>query len=117
MSINDKDIKIKEEKNIVNLMIKIYCRGNKHLDPPCDSCSDLIDYVEEKIDICPFMETKTFCSNCAIHCYNDSMQKKIKKVMRYSGPRMIFHHPLMTINHAYQGIKYKIKENKSNKKT
>ena len=26
-------------------------------------------YARECSDKCPFMETKTFCSNCRVHCY------------------------------------------------
>ena len=37
------------------------------------------------------METKTFCSNCKVHCYKPEMRKKIRAVMRFSGPRMIFY--------------------------
>ena len=36
------------------------------------------------------METKTFCSNCRAHCYRLEMREEIRKVMRFSGPRMIF---------------------------
>ena len=39
------------------------------------------------------METKTFCSNCRVHCYRSEMREEIRKVMRFSGPRMIFYHP------------------------
>lgn len=48
----------------------------------------------------PFMETKTFCSNCKVHCYKPEMREKIREVMRYSGPRMIFHHPAAAIRHV-----------------
>ena len=46
------------------------------------------------------MKEKTFCSQCRIHCYEKTMQKQIKQVMRYSGPRMIFYHPLLALRHA-----------------
>ena len=39
------------------------------------------------------METKTFCSNCRVHCYRSEMREEIRKVMRFSGPRMFFYHP------------------------
>lgn len=108
------DIKIEKEKEIVKLMIMIYCKGHKHSGTPCRSCSDLIEYVDQRIERCPFMETKTYCNNCKIHCYESDMRTEIKKVMRYSGPRMIFSHPIMVIDHVYQGIKHKSK-NKVNK--
>ena len=40
------------------------------------------------------MESKTFCSNCRVHCYCPDMREKIRMVMRFSGPRMLFYHPV-----------------------
>ena len=57
-------------------------------------------YANIVSDKCPFMETKTFCSNCKVHCYKPEMREKIREVMRYSGPRMIFHHPAAAIRHV-----------------
>lgn len=110
----DKNIKIKKdkEKEIVLLMIMKYCKGNKHLSTLCESCSKLIEYVNDRVDNCPFAETKTFCSFCEIHCYEKNMQEEIKKVMRYSGSRMIFSNPIITLDHVFQGIKYKLNNNK-----
>ncbi|NLC66774.1 MAG: nitrous oxide-stimulated promoter family protein [Clostridium sp.] len=101
------DIKKEKEKRVVRLMINLYCKGNHTKPVPCKSCSELISYVDYKIENCPFIETKTYCSNCKVHCYSDEMRNKIKKVMKYSGPRMIFHHPLLLIDHGYQSLKYK----------
>lgn len=95
-----------KEKEIVTKMIKIYCKGNKHEDnSPCSKCERLIDYANERIDNCPFMETKTFCSNCKVHCYKAEMREMIRTVMRYSGPRMLFHNPVMAIKHVVESKK------------
>lgn len=32
------------------------------------------------------METKTFCSNCKVHCYKPEMREKIRDVMRFPAP-------------------------------
>lgn len=111
---NEIDMKRSKEKKVTSLMIKIYCNGNHGKNEICESCNELISYVEDRIDKCPFMETKTFCSNCEVHCYNKKMREKIKKVMRYSGPRMIFHHPILLLDHTYESIKYKF-SNKASK--
>ncbi|MGN0478669.1 MAG: nitrous oxide-stimulated promoter family protein, partial [Hominenteromicrobium sp.] len=58
-------------------------------------------------DCCPFMETKTFCSNCKVHCYKPEMREKIREVMRFSGPRMIFRHPVTAIRHVIETKKEK----------
>ena len=53
------------------------------------------------------MATKTFCSNCKVHCYKEEMKEKIKIVMRYSGPRMLFYHPVMALKHVILSKKEK----------
>lgn len=59
-------------------------------------------YARQRSEKCPFMETKTFCSNCKVHCYKADMRQKIREVMRYCGPRMIFCHPLAAIRHVLE---------------
>ena len=56
---------------------------------------------------CPFMETKTFCSNCRVHCYQPAMREKIREVMRFSGPRMIFTHPVTAIRNVIESKREK----------
>lgn len=102
--------KIEKEKKTVKIMILKYCKGKKHLEIPCKDCQELIQYTENRIENCPFMETKTYCTNCEVHCYSPEMRKSIREVMRYSGPRMIFSHPIIAMDHLYQGIKYKLKK-------
>ena len=58
------------------------------------------EYARSRSDHCPFMETKTFCANCRVHCYKSEMREKIREVMRFSGPRMLFVHPIMAIHHV-----------------
>lgn len=60
------------------------------------------------------METKTFCSNCKVHCYKPDMREKIREVMRFSGPRMLFYHPIMAIRHVMESRKEKRKLEKLN---
>ena len=88
------------EKKVVTLMIRLYCR-NVHETKVglCPECERLLEYACERIEKCPFMESKTFCSNCRVHCYNPKMREQIKQVMRFSGPRMILYHPVMAVEH------------------
>lgn len=91
--------KRENEKIIVGEMIEIYCRkqhGNQEL---CPVCKELYQYSINRIDRCPFMETKTFCSNCKVHCYQKEYRERIREVMRFSGPRMAFIHPILSIRH------------------
>lgn len=70
-------------------------------------CSELRDYAFQRTDRCPFMKEKTFCSNCRVHCYRQDMRDRIRAVMRYSGPRMIFHHPVLAVRHLSESKKEK----------
>ncbi len=100
--------KREKEKLIVGEMIKLYCKKNHDTkNDLCSECQALKDYADMRSDKCPFMETKTFCSNCKVHCYKAEMREKIRQVMRFSGPRMIFHHPIMALNHLIQSKKEK----------
>lgn len=96
----DIDAKRAEEKIVVSKMIRLYCRKIHHTtDGLCPECAALERYTHERSDHCPFMESKTFCANCRVHCYRPDMREQIRTVMRYSGPRMIFVEPRMAIRH------------------
>ena len=107
--------KREQEKRTVSLMIALYCKNNhKPQNGLCEECTQLDAYARQRSDRCPFMETKTFCSNCKVHCYNPQMRQKIREVMRYSGPRMIFYHPIMAIRHVIETKKEKKRLEKEN---
>lgn len=91
--------RIEFEKGALRKMISIYCKGQKHGEPLCQDCRALLDYALQRTDACTFGNDKTFCSQCPIHCYEPDMRDNIKKVMRYSGPRMLYHDPVIAIRH------------------
>ena len=102
--------KREHEKVILGYMIDMYCKGNhKSMRPDkkslCPECQELSDYALFRTDKCPFMETKSFCSACKVHCYNKEHKERIRQVMRYCGPRMLYSHPILTIKHAVITIK------------
>ena len=101
----DTQTKREREKQLVSQMIALYCKkhhGGKRL---CPQCAALDRYARQRSDRCPFMETKTFCSNCKVHCYRPEMRESIRAVMVFSGPRMIFHHPLVSVRHMIENKK------------
>lgn len=104
-----KDIETKREreKEMVSMMIALYCKRNHKANGLCPDCAALDSYARSRSDKCPFMETKTFCSNCAVHCYRPEMREKIRAVMRFSGPRMIFYHPVAAVRHVIESKKEK----------
>ena len=90
-----KDIETKREreKKMISQMIALYCHRNHHTKGVlCPECAALNDYARARSEHCPFMETKTFCV----------MREKIRAVMRFSGPRMIFYHPVAAIRHVVE---------------
>ena len=99
----DINAKRAQEKKVVSEMIALYCHKNHHTkDGLCEECAALEQYAHTRSDHCPFMENKTFCSNCKVHCYQKDYREKIRQVMRFSGPRMIFTHPVLAIKHLIE---------------
>lgn len=96
--------KREQEKQTVGLMIELYCHGHHGTrgHALCPECEALRSYADARVDHCPHMETKTFCSACKTHCYKPQMREAIRQVMRWSGPRMIFHHPVLAIRHLIE---------------
>lgn len=83
-----KDISAKREreKEVVSEMIALYCRkqhGRKN--GLCPECEALAAYARQRSDKCPFMETKTFCSNCKVHCYKPEMREKSAQSCVFQG--------------------------------
>lgn len=100
--------KRQREKETVSQMIAIYCK-KKHgtKNGLCPECAELEAYARFRSDKCPFMETKTFCSNCKVHCYKPDMREKIKEVMRFAGPKMLLVNPVMAIRHVTESKREK----------
>lgn len=89
----------RREKKTIEKMIGIYCRNLHNSKDICHDCKILLEYALNRIEKCPLIENKPTCVDCKIHCYNKEMKEKIRIVMRYSGPKMIYHHPQLAILH------------------
>lgn len=103
----DTQTKREREKALVSQMIALYCKKNHGGNTLCPDCAALDAYARQRSDKCPFMESKAFCSNCKVHCYQPEMREKIRSIMRFSGPRMVFHHPILAIRHVIEMKKEK----------
>ena len=76
------DEKRKLELKTMYQIIGIYCH-NKHHTPKgqlCEACEQVWEYAEHRIDACPHMESKTFCSVCKTHCYAPNYREKSVKL-------------------------------------
>lgn len=91
--------RIEREKHTVRQMINLYCRAHHASGGLCPECSALLEYTGKRLDKCPFQAGKTTCARCPVHCYQPEMREKIRKIMRYSGPRMLWRHPVSAVIH------------------
>ena len=87
------------DKKIIKIMIEYHCRKRHGSKTLCNECLSLLEYANKRIEMCPLEENKVSCRKCVIHCYAPSRKEQIRKVMRFSGPRMIFNHPVIAIKH------------------
>lgn len=99
--------RIEYEKQVVRWMIEIYCHAHHGTenDSLCNVCAALNDYAVARLSHCRFVDDKPSCKRCPVHCYNPQMREQIRQVMRYSGPRMLWHHPIAAVRHLIQNIK------------
>ena len=130
--------RIADEKKVVALMIRMYCRrhcrqqsqniktdqtnqANKpsrtgdtnqadnssrtDTRPLCPECAALLDYALRRLDSCRFGNDKPSCRKCPVHCYRADMRERIRTVMRWAGPRMIFRHPMAATRHLLRELR------------
>jgi len=98
--------RMKRERKTISAMINIFCKGNhKTKSTLCKDCQTLLDYSFERLSNCPYQNDKPTCKNCVIHCYKEPEKSRFRKIMRYSGPRILFTNPLLAIHHLIDGFK------------
>ncbi|MBI4397032.1 MAG: nitrous oxide-stimulated promoter family protein [Elusimicrobia bacterium] len=94
---------IVRDKRIVQTMVSIFCADHhRRKSGLCGECEDLLMYALLRLEKCPFQEKKTTCAKCPIHCYKPELRARMKTVMRESGPKMFWRHPLLTLSHFRQ---------------
>jgi len=99
------DRKVRENKTIES-MIKIYCYGQHGTRGKfCAECDNLLKYAMQRVSQCKLGENKTTCAKCPVHCYKPIMRERIKKIMRYARPRMLYRHPILAALHFLDGLK------------
>ena len=91
----------------ITRMVEIYCsahHGNSNC-MPCEECSEFLNYAAARLKKCPYGEDKPTCAKCPIHCYKPERKAQARIIMRYSGPRMLLHHPLLVVAHKLDGLR------------
>lgn len=101
--------KLAQEYATIAAMVQIYCKAS-HAAPHsqkrfqksnylCHDCISFLDYAKTRLDRCPYGEAKPTCNTCPIHCYKPSQKQQAKTIMKFAGPRMLWHHPILAIKH------------------
>lgn len=92
--------RMKRERQTIEAMLLMYCHaGHGTASELCLDCKRLLDYASKRLKKCPFQDRKPTCGRCTVHCYHPEMRETIRKVMKYSGPRMVYRHPLLALRH------------------
>jgi len=94
------------EERTMQALIGLWCR-NRHgtRENICPDCGELLIYARKRLEKCPFGGQKPTCSRCPVHCYKPLMRERIREVMRYAGPRLLQHHPLLALYHLLDGLR------------
>ena len=116
---------VEDEIRLVDSMLDLYAAAHPHASSQSDVESraeeETIDietlkaYTHKRIEQCLYRneQRKPFCNVCPVHCYKPEMRHQIRAVMRYSGPRMLFRHPVLSIQHLIGTIRAKKKKGNS----
>jgi len=91
--------RVSREKQTISAMVNIYCKEKHQQNELCDDCKKLLNYAHQRLDVCVFKNNKPACNHCEVHCYSNKMKEKVKAVMIFSGPRMLFKHPVLSFWH------------------
>ncbi|MDD5370538.1 MAG: nitrous oxide-stimulated promoter family protein [Anaerolineaceae bacterium] len=102
MKPGNREGRLVREARTIQALVRIYCR-DVHSRPEgvCPDCQALIDYAQARLERCPFHVEKPTCTNCTVHCYQPAMRERVRIVMRYAGPRMLFRHPFLSLQHLW----------------
>ena len=88
-----------KDRKTLEAIGRIYCVAHhdsaKDTSGLCPSCRDTVDATLARTEACPFGHESN-CQDCKVHCQRGEAQARIRKMMRYSAPRMALRHPLMT---------------------
>lgn len=93
------------EFKTIAAMLRLYCHHHHGTQGAqlCKECGTLHDYAHRRLERCVFGENKPTCANCTVHCYKAAMRERVRVVMRWAGPRMLWHHPILTAWHTIVG--------------
>ena len=74
--------RIKEEQQVVEQMVRLYCRKKEGHKELCPGCQELLQYATARLERCKHGENKP----------------------TWAGPRMILYHPVAAIKHILREL-------------
>lgn len=109
---------VEDEVHLVDSMIDLYAAAHRfnssqsdaeNSNPAVPDTEMLKAYTHKRLEQCRYRgkHEKPFCNACPVHCYKPEMRRQIRMVMRYSGPRMLFRHPVLSLQHLIGTIRSK----------
>ena len=99
------------EARTVQIMVRLYCHQQHGTSQAlCGDCTALVAYANKRLAKCPFQANKPTCAKCTVHCYRADMRERMRAVMRYAGPRMLLHHPLLALHHLMDSLFRRVPE-------
>ncbi len=98
--------RLRRERRTLACLVSLYC-CEKHggATDLCPACRDLLAYSLARLRRCPFGRGKPTCARCPVHCYRPEWRERVKEVMRYAGPRLFLHRPLLALTHVLDGFR------------
>jgi len=99
--------RLRREFRTMQRMVEIYCADHHATSDagPCAECREFLDYAERRLEKCPYGVRKPTCARCPIHCYKRPQREQARRIMRYSGPRMAFRHPWLSLTHVLDKLR------------
>ena len=93
------------EFNTIAAMLRMYCKAHHapQGEPLCPDCGELHDYAQRRLERCVFGAAKPTCAKCTVHCYKPAMRERVRQVMIWAGPRMLWRHPVLAVWHLIEG--------------
>lgn len=108
--------RLAEEAETLEAMVGLFCRERHGTQDSglCPACEDFLAYALMRLSRCPYKDGKPVCAKCRTHCYKNERKEEARVVMRFSGPRLVFTHPVLALKHLWYSLTVKPPERARN---
>ena len=74
-----KKLRTEEEKEMVEKMIRIYCRKKEGNHSLCPQCQALLNYAHRRLDACRFGQNKIFQIGTVLESIQSDLRNRLRK--------------------------------------